>query len=72
VEYNHYSLLRSIEDIFGLPHLAEAAMARVKSFGPDVFGWQMAGRARRGARYQPRWASPSHQAPSGLVISHHE
>ena len=38
VPYNHYSLLRSIEDIFGLPHLGNAATARVRSFGPDVFG----------------------------------
>jgi phosphatidylinositol-3-phosphatase len=36
--YNHYSLLRSIEDIFGLPHLGDAAMAQVRSFGPDIFG----------------------------------
>ena len=38
VAYNHYSLLRSIEDIFGLPHLGAAAMPQVRSFGPDVFG----------------------------------
>ena len=38
VAYNHYSLLRSIEDIFGLPHLGDAAMPQVRSFGPDVFG----------------------------------
>jgi phosphatidylinositol-3-phosphatase len=38
VDYNHYSLLRTIEDIFGLPHLGDAAMPQVKSFGPDVFG----------------------------------
>ena len=38
VDYNHYSLLRSIEDIFGLPHLGGAAMPQVRSFGPDVFG----------------------------------
>ncbi len=38
VPYNHYSLLRTIEDIFGLPHLGDAAMPQVKSFGPDVFG----------------------------------
>ena len=38
VDYNHYSLLRSIEDIFGLPHLGDAAMPQVRSFGPDVFG----------------------------------
>jgi phosphatidylinositol-3-phosphatase len=37
VDYNHYSLLRSIEDIFGLPHLGDAAMPQVRSFGPDVF-----------------------------------
>jgi hypothetical protein len=35
--YNHYSLLRSIEDIFALPHLGDAAMPQVRSFGPGVF-----------------------------------
>ncbi|HEX6451961.1 MAG TPA: alkaline phosphatase family protein [Trebonia sp.] len=38
VEYNHYSLLRTVEDIFGLPHLGDAAMPQVRSFGPDVSG----------------------------------
>jgi hypothetical protein len=38
VDYNHYSLLRSIEDIFGLPHLGDAAMPQVRSFGLDIFG----------------------------------
>ena len=38
VNYNHYSLLRTIEDIFGLPHLGDAAMPQVRSFGKDVFG----------------------------------
>jgi hypothetical protein len=37
VKYNHYSMLRTIEDIFGLSHLGDAAMPQVKSFGPDVF-----------------------------------
>jgi phosphatidylinositol-3-phosphatase len=37
VAYNHYSMLRTIEDIFGLQHLGDAAMPAVKSFGPDVF-----------------------------------
>jgi phospholipase C len=37
IRYNHYSLLRSIEDIFGLSHLGDAAMPQVKSFGPDVY-----------------------------------
>ena len=34
VRYNHYSLLRTIEDSFGLPHLGDAAMPQVRSFGP--------------------------------------
>jgi hypothetical protein len=37
VQYNHYSMLRTIEDIFGLSHLGDAAMPQVKSFGSDVF-----------------------------------
>jgi hypothetical protein len=37
VDYNHYSMLRTIEDIFGLSHLGDAAMPQVKSFGTDVF-----------------------------------
>jgi hypothetical protein len=35
--YNHYSLLRSTEDMFGLPHLAFAAQEGLKPFGDDVF-----------------------------------
>jgi len=34
--YNHYSLLRSIEDNFGLPHLGYAGRAGLKPFGDDV------------------------------------
>jgi phosphatidylinositol-3-phosphatase len=35
--YNHYSLLRSIEDIFGLDHLGYAARPDLKAFGDDVY-----------------------------------
>lgn len=35
--YNHYSLLRSIEDLFGLGHLGYAQSSDVHSFGLDVF-----------------------------------
>jgi hypothetical protein len=35
--YNHYSLLRSIEDLFGFPHLGYAAQEGLKPFGDDVF-----------------------------------
>ena len=36
--YNHYSLLRSIEDIFRLSHLGYAAQSDLVTFGKDVFG----------------------------------
>lgn len=36
--YNHYSLLRTIEDVFGLDHLGYAADPAVRSFGLDVVG----------------------------------
>jgi hypothetical protein len=35
--YNHYSLLRSLEDLFGVPHLGFAAAAGLRPFGADVF-----------------------------------
>jgi len=37
VPYNHYSLLRSIEDWFGLEHLGYAGQQGVRPFGRDVF-----------------------------------
>jgi phosphatidylinositol-3-phosphatase len=36
-EYNHYSLLRSLEDLFGLSHLGYAAQDGLMPFGADVF-----------------------------------
>ena len=35
--YNHYALLRSIEDLFGLAHLGYAGAGGLKPFGADVF-----------------------------------
>ena len=35
--YNHYSLLRSIEDIFGVGHLGYAARSDLVPFGSDVY-----------------------------------
>jgi hypothetical protein len=35
--YNHFSLLRTIEDLFGLSHLGYAASASVSSFEPSLF-----------------------------------
>jgi len=37
VPYNHYSLLRSVEDIFGLEHLGYAAEPDLQSFGAELF-----------------------------------
>ena len=35
--YNHYSMLRSIEDYFGLTHLGFAAQPGIVAFGSDIF-----------------------------------
>lgn len=35
--YNHYSLLRTVEDFFGLEHLGYAAEPQLQALGPDVF-----------------------------------
>ncbi len=35
--YNHYSLLRSVEDLFGLGHLGYAARAGLDAFGGKLF-----------------------------------
>lgn len=37
MEYNHYSLLRSLEDLFGLSHLGYAKDNALRTFGSDVF-----------------------------------
>ncbi|VWC89382.1 phosphoesterase [Burkholderia lata] len=37
VAYNHYSMLKSVEDIFGLDHLGYAGQAGLQGFGGDVF-----------------------------------
>lgn len=35
--YNHYSMLGSIEDLFGLPHLGYAQLPGETDFGSDIF-----------------------------------
>ena len=37
VDYNHYSLLKTVEEIFGLPLLGDARQRQVKAFSTDVF-----------------------------------
>ena len=45
--YNHYSLLRSIEDWFGLPHLGYAGRRGLRPFGTDVFSHDTATQGTR-------------------------
>lgn len=40
-DYNHYSMLRSVQDLFGLPYLGFSGSANVTSFGADVFTARM-------------------------------
>ena len=35
--YNHFSLLRTIEDLFGLTHLGYAGLSKISSFEPSIF-----------------------------------
>ena len=37
VQYNHFSLLRSVEDLFGLGHLGYAAQPGLRALGSDLF-----------------------------------
>ena len=35
--YNHYTMLRSVEDLFRLPHIGYAQLPKETSFGSDIF-----------------------------------
>lgn len=48
VPYNHYALLRWVEDLFGLPHLGYAGAAGLRPFGTDIFTAPVRGRERSG------------------------
>jgi phosphatidylinositol-3-phosphatase len=41
--YNHFSLLRTIEDLFGLTHLGYAGLPKVSSFEPSMFSAHRSG-----------------------------
>jgi hypothetical protein len=61
--YNHYALLRSVEDIFGLGHLGYAGQAGLRAFGDDVYGRASAPGAIPGVG-QPVAPAPKVAAPS--------
>jgi hypothetical protein len=51
--YNHYSLLRSMEDLFGLSHLGYAGQDGLEPFGSDVYSQTPALRVRTSRRRLP-------------------
>jgi hypothetical protein len=70
--YNHYTMLRSVEDLFGLGHLGYVGLPGERSFGSDVFTGPcgaaqaprlrvppLASRAAHGPRVLVRWAGAS-------------
>jgi hypothetical protein len=58
--YNHYTLLRSVEDLYGLAHLGYAGLSGEQSFGSDVFTQSCA---------PPQAYGPSPPNPQGAVPS---
>ena len=64
--YNHYALLRSIEDLFGLPHLGYAGAAGLRPFGADVFNATPAAPAPPHAKKHAR--AKHHSMTSGQPI----
>ncbi|MEA2134248.1 MAG: phosphatidylinositol-3-phosphatase, partial [Solirubrobacteraceae bacterium] len=82
--YNHYSLLRTLEDLFGLGHLGFAGQAGLRPFGADVFARATAPRPvapgspgacagaallRAGARPRGRGLALSAAARGGASVS---
>ncbi len=72
--YNHYSFLRSVEDLFGLGHLGYAGQSGLKGFGGDVFGaastvdlTRPSGATSTACRFRPLRARNGRLAPGSLV-----
>jgi phospholipase C len=63
VPYNHYSLLRSLEDLFGVGHLGFAGLDGLAPFGADVYNAPSFG---AGTGSDPEPGSPS-GAPAARV-----
>jgi hypothetical protein len=51
--YNHYTMLRSVEDMFGLTHLGYAGLPGETTFGSDVFTQPCQGTGGPGAAQPP-------------------
>jgi hypothetical protein len=63
-DYNHYSMLRWVEDNFGLAHLAEAAPEAVGSFESDIF-------SQPGCDQMAKLAVRPRNAAAGVKTSFH-
>jgi hypothetical protein len=59
--YDHYSLLRTVEDLFGLGHLGHAADKGTKPLGGDVF--TTSGQAASASRSTTSVDQPKSRAP---------
>ena len=69
VAYNHFTMLRSVEDLFGLAHLGHAALPGGAAFGDDIFTRPgvVPAIAPCSSRALPR-ASRAHRLPAGALI----
>jgi phosphatidylinositol-3-phosphatase len=75
VPYNHYTMLRSVEDIFGLAHLGYAQLPGETSFGSDIFTQPCAfptkpriSASARGKKITVRWSTTD---PGGPGVAHY-
>ena len=75
--YNHYSLLRSLEDLYGIRtggsdskgHLGYAGAAGLAAFGPDVFSSCPTAASRAGRPVSPKPAGGGLAATGGMPVA---
>ncbi len=68
--YDHFSLLRTIEDLFGLKHLGYAGGAHVSSLEPSLFQRKAGGLGREQLVVGDRLAPPRGSAQEALERDH--
>ncbi len=67
--YNHYSLLRTVEDVFGVDHLGFAAADGLAPFGDDVFAAAPADTTTTTASTTTSTVAPSTPTTAGTAAS---
>ena len=68
VPYNHYALLRSIEDLFDLGHLGYAGGSDLRAFGPDVFSRYRMRPSRRKFTRATTITAPSRETATAVTL----